>query len=98
MEHLNRFPEEITKFLLEDVPGPTWLVEVRGELPGHHPGYARFIVSCLSCLLRPFSLGFGMSCPVERRGDNSEDHLSQDCPQLEQWTMSSNKIQSAHLV
>ena len=51
VKHLNRFPKEIAKSLLEDASGPTWLVEVRGELPGHHSGYARFVVSCLSCLL-----------------------------------------------
>lgn len=76
VNHLNRCPKEIAKCLLENASGLTWLVEVRGELSGHHPGYARLAVCCLSCLLRPFSLGFGMSCPAERRGDNSEQQPS----------------------
>lgn len=31
---------EIARPLLEDASDPTWLVEVWGELPGHHSGYA----------------------------------------------------------
>lgn len=71
---------EIARPLLEDASDPTWLVEVWGELPGHHSGYARFVVGCLSRLLRPFSLDFGMSRPAERRGENSERPLSQGHP------------------
>lgn len=73
-EAFEQTPQGNGKSLLEDASGLTWLVKVRGELPGHHPGYARFVVSCLSCLLRAFSLGFGVSCPAEGRGDNSEQH------------------------
>lgn len=88
----NRFPREIAKSLLQDAPGPTWLVEVWRELPGHHSGYARFVVSCLSCLLRPLSLGFGVSCPVERRGHNIEHHPRQDCPSTSSGLQQQNQI------
>lgn len=40
VKHLNGFPTEIARPLLEDASDPTWLVEVWGELPGHHSGYA----------------------------------------------------------